>query len=179
MPTPTPMGRPWPSEPVATSTQGSTGVGWPSMRLPSWRSVMHFLVGDGARRLVDRIEQRRGVPFGENQMVVVGVVRDARSRSADTGSSARPVRSAADIDEVGCPEPALVVQRMLSTRNCCASSCHWFSVAGSVCAVVLMVCDALLRMRNDQPNAAHSAIHDNERRLAVNAVGNSATAAGG
>ena len=59
---------------------------------------------------------------------------------------------------------------MLSTRNCCASACHWFSVAGSVCAVVLMVCDALLHMRNDQPNATYSAIHDNERRLAVHAV---------
>ena len=30
--TPTPSGSPWPSEPVATSTQGSAGVGWPSSR---------------------------------------------------------------------------------------------------------------------------------------------------
>ena len=37
MATPTAMGRPWPSEPVATSTQGSLGVGWPSSRLFSWR----------------------------------------------------------------------------------------------------------------------------------------------
>ncbi len=36
---PTPIGRPWPSEPVATSTQGSTGVGWPSSRLPNLRNV--------------------------------------------------------------------------------------------------------------------------------------------
>src|SRR5436190_21650439 len=32
------------------------------------------------------------------------------------------MRSAADIPEVGCPEPAAVVQRMLSMRSCCASS---------------------------------------------------------
>ena len=34
---PTPIGRPWPSEPVATSTQGMRGVGWPSSMLPSLR----------------------------------------------------------------------------------------------------------------------------------------------
>src|SRR5436189_6402579 len=31
------------------------------------------------------------------------------------------MRSAADIDEVGCPEPAAVLQRMESTRICCPS----------------------------------------------------------
>ncbi len=31
------------------------------------------------------------------------------------------MRSAADMDEVGCPDPAAVVARMLSTRNCAAS----------------------------------------------------------
>ena len=35
--TPTPSGSPWPSEPVATSTHGSTGVGWPSSREPNRR----------------------------------------------------------------------------------------------------------------------------------------------
>src|SRR5438309_946111 len=36
---PTPVGSPCPREPVATSTQGSAGVGCPSMRLPNLRSV--------------------------------------------------------------------------------------------------------------------------------------------
>src|SRR5256886_16521189 len=35
--TPTPIGRPWPSEPVATSTHGMTGVGWPCRREPNLR----------------------------------------------------------------------------------------------------------------------------------------------
>src|SRR5258708_26427011 len=35
--TPTPSGSPWPSDPVATSTHGSTGVGWPSRRDPKRR----------------------------------------------------------------------------------------------------------------------------------------------
>ena len=36
---PAATGRPCPSDPVATSTQGSTGVGWPSSRLPSLRKL--------------------------------------------------------------------------------------------------------------------------------------------
>ena len=37
--TPTPTGRPWPSDPVATSVGGIRGVGWPSSRDPSLRNV--------------------------------------------------------------------------------------------------------------------------------------------
>src|SRR2546426_362799 len=33
------IGSPWPSEPVATSTQGSAGVGWPCKRDPNLRKV--------------------------------------------------------------------------------------------------------------------------------------------
>ncbi|TWH70484.1 hypothetical protein JD77_05509 [Micromonospora olivasterospora] len=36
---PTPTGRPWPSDPVATSTQGSAGVGCPCRREPNCRYV--------------------------------------------------------------------------------------------------------------------------------------------
>jgi hypothetical protein len=38
------------------------------------------------------------------------------------------IRSAADIDDVGCPDPAAVVERMLSARSCVASS---FQTPGS------------------------------------------------
>ena len=37
--TPTEIGSPWPSEPVATSVGGMRGVGWPSSREPSLRNV--------------------------------------------------------------------------------------------------------------------------------------------
>ncbi len=37
--TPTAIGKPWPSEPVATSTHGRIGVGCPSRRLPIFRNV--------------------------------------------------------------------------------------------------------------------------------------------
>src|ERR1700680_2202130 len=42
--------------------------------------------------------------------------------------------SAADIEDVGCPEPAAVVLRILSTRSCCASSVHCCT-----CGFVLVV----------------------------------------
>ena len=38
-PIPTENGRPWPSEPVATSTHGIAGVGWPCSREPKTRKV--------------------------------------------------------------------------------------------------------------------------------------------
>ena len=37
------------------------------------------------------------------------------------------MRSAADMQEVGWPDPASVVQRMLSTRNWAANSCQSFT----------------------------------------------------
>jgi hypothetical protein len=45
------------------------------------------------------------------------------------------MRSAADMEEVGCPDPAAVLLRILSTRNCVASSVHCWT-CGSVCVVV-------------------------------------------
>src|SRR5712692_4459029 len=47
------------------------------------------------------------------------------------------MRSAADIEDVGWPEPAAVLQRMLSTRICWASSCHCCTL-GAAGAVTLI-----------------------------------------
>ena len=38
--------QPWPNEPVATSTNGSRGVGWPSRSQPNCRSFNNSLVGN-------------------------------------------------------------------------------------------------------------------------------------
>ena len=64
------IGRPWPSEPVATSVGGIRGVGWPSSRESSLRNVEQLGVVDDARRLEHRVVQRRGVALGEDQVVV-------------------------------------------------------------------------------------------------------------
>src|SRR5215218_1141615 len=47
------------------------------------------------------------------------------------------MRSAADMDEEGCPEPAPELERMLSTLNCCASARHCSASAVSwlICCV--------------------------------------------
>src|SRR5258705_4439910 len=46
------------------------------------------------------------------------------------------MRSAADIEEVGCPEPAAVLQRIESTRSCCPS---WRANSRSVVASASVV----------------------------------------
>src|SRR5690242_8447743 len=49
-------------------------------------------------------------------------------------ASRTAISSAADMDDVGWPDPAAVLQRMLSIRSCWASSCHcWtFGATGAV-----------------------------------------------
>src|SRR5215469_15609759 len=54
------------------------------------------------------------------------------------------MRSAADIEEVGCPLPAAVVLRMLSTRSCWASSCHCCCCPVACCCGVVAMSHALL-----------------------------------
>src|SRR5215207_10442602 len=51
--------------------------------------------------------------------------------------------SAADMLEVGCPEPAPVLERMLSTRNCCASARHCSAptVSWLICCVTSYLLD--------------------------------------
>src|ERR1700687_4675546 len=46
------------------------------------------------------------------------------------------MRSAADIEEVGCPEPAAVLHRMESTRSCCP---NWRANSRSVVASASVV----------------------------------------
>jgi hypothetical protein len=51
--------------------------------------------------------------------------------------------SAADMLEVGCPEPAPVLERMLSTRSCCASERHCSApmVSWFICCVTTYLLD--------------------------------------
>ena len=94
---PTPIGSPWPSEPVATSTHGITGVGCPSRRLPCCRYVSSSVVVDRAGGAVDRVEQRRRVPLREDELVVPRVVRPVEVVAEVLGDEHR--------HQVGCRHP--------------------------------------------------------------------------
>ena len=72
--TPTLIGSPWPSEPVATSTHGRTGVGMALDPAAEPTEGEHLLVADGAGGLEHRVQQRRRVALAEDEVVVARVV---------------------------------------------------------------------------------------------------------
>jgi hypothetical protein len=80
-----------------------------------------LLVADRSGRSIERVEEGRGVALGEDQMVVVGIVGPPVVVAEILVEQHRH-HSAADIAEVGWPEPAVDVARIESTRSCCASS---------------------------------------------------------
>ena len=59
--------------------------------------------------------------LGEDEAVVRGALRVVEV-VAEVAARRTAARSAADIDEVGWPEPALALARTASTRSCCPSS---------------------------------------------------------
>ena len=75
---PTAAQMPWPSDPVATSTNESRGVGCPSRSESSRRNVSRSLALEQPDLGPCRVEDRRGVPLGEHEAVVIRVVRVAR-----------------------------------------------------------------------------------------------------
>ena len=78
-------------------------------------------VRDRAARLVDGIEQRRGVALREDETIVARVVgrRKSYRRYFEIRTA---ISSAADIDDVGWPDFGTALARMESMRSCCASS---------------------------------------------------------
>ena len=75
---------------MATSTHGMIGTGWPSNFEPNLRNESSSSSDDRPRRLEHRVVQRRRVALGEDQVVVVGVVRVLRSRAAGASPSGPP-----------------------------------------------------------------------------------------
>ena len=115
---PTPYGRPWPNDPVATSTQGSsTGTGCPSSRLPNFRNVSNSSSVIAPAALY--IEYRRGeaCPFEKTRWSFRGSCGLSKSYLRYFASST-DMRSAADIDEVGWPDFGTAAARTESTRSC-------------------------------------------------------------
>src|SRR5207248_6731417 len=76
-----------------------------------------LVVADGADGLEHGVAERRGMALAVDQVVIVG--SSGRDQSYCRWRLIRTaIRSAADIDEVGWPEPAAVLQRIESTRSC-------------------------------------------------------------
>ena len=108
---------PGPSEPVATSTQGSTGVGWPSRRLPNLRKRQQLLVGDRARPpcTSSRAAARRG-PWRRSGGRCSGP-RGRQVVAEVLGRAARPSGRRPTWTRSGGPELAAALARMESTRK--------------------------------------------------------------
>ena len=81
-----------------------------------------LLVVDRARRLEHRVVQRRRVALGEDQVVVVRVVRVRRSRAAGGRPSARPSGRPPTSRTSGGPSRRPREARTESTRSCWPSS---------------------------------------------------------
>ena len=69
---------PWPSEPVATSTNGSRGVGWPSRSESDRAQLQQLGAIEGAGLGPRRVEDRRGVPLRQHEAIAVRVLRILR-----------------------------------------------------------------------------------------------------
>ena len=98
--TPTAMGRPWPSEPVATSTHGSTGVGWPSNGLPSLRKLSSSSSVIAPAALKSEYTSGEAWPLEKIRWSFAGLSGSEKSYRRYL-SRRTAIRSAADIDDVG------------------------------------------------------------------------------
>ena len=66
---------PWPSDPVATSTNGSRGVGMPFEIRFDRPQLQQLLAREQAGLGPGRVENRRGVPLRQHEAIVVGILR--------------------------------------------------------------------------------------------------------
>ena len=88
----------------------------PQALSPAVRSLMK---AGGPQRLKSA-SQRGGVPLRKNQVIVGRIVR-LLPVLAESLVNSTAIRSAADMLDVGWPEPAEVLHRIESTRSCWAS----------------------------------------------------------
>ncbi len=103
----------WRHRPTAAPARGDL-----SRRLPNFRYVVISSSSDTTpSRLVDRVQQRTGVAPGEDEVVVDIRRPGCPSRSGSGGRSAPPECRRPTYSTSGGPDPALVLDRIESTRN--------------------------------------------------------------
>ena len=113
---PTAAQMPWPSDPVATSTNDSRGVGWPSRSESSRAELQQSSRGKRPGVRPRRVEDRRGMSLREHEAIVVGFCGFFGSKRISPKNSVATI-SAADMQVVGWPLPASVVERIESMRS--------------------------------------------------------------
>src|SRR2546421_7975454 len=113
---PSPAERPWPSDPVATSTHGIRGVGWPSRSLSSLRSVRRsFSLRIPHSAYADH-STGAACPFERTNRSFAGLCGSFGSNCISL-KKMTDMRSAADRHDDGWPEPASVVAFSESIRS--------------------------------------------------------------
>ena len=96
---------PWPSEPVATSTNGRRGVGWPSRSEPISRSFSSSARSNAPASAHAAYRIGAACPFDSTKRSLSGLCGSFGSNRISAKKSAA-TRSAAEQQLVGCPLPA-------------------------------------------------------------------------
>src|SRR3989344_4718074 len=106
---PTPMDSPWPSDPVAASAYGNDGTGWPSSTLPNFRNVTSSFSLTRPAAAHSAYSSGAAGPLEKRGRSLLGRAGWSASKRNTPENSKPTVSSAADSDELGCPDPAAVV----------------------------------------------------------------------
>ena len=111
---------PWPSEPVATSTNGSRGVGWPSRSESIRRSFSSSARSNAPASAHAAYRIGAAWPFDSTKRSLPGWRGSCGSNRISAKNSAA-MTSAADMQLVGWPLPASDVDVIESIRSCVAT----------------------------------------------------------
>ena len=121
---PSPIGSPWPSEPVATSTHGisGSGAGWPCSGGPIRRSESSCSSVIAPIAFSAEYSSGEACPFDRTNRSF-GPAASGRRRRCEGGRRTAPRRGGRPTSTTsGAPSPPRWCDRMLSTESCAASS---------------------------------------------------------
>src|SRR5882724_2452055 len=136
---PTPTLKPCPSEPVATSTKDSRGVGCPSRSLFNSRNVFRCSRGKSPNSAQAAYSSGAACPFDKIKRSLLAYRGSFGSNRMCPKNSAA-TKSAAEQHDVGWPLPAAVVAAIESIRN-------WFAMPVNVSSIVIFIRSSSLYAR--------------------------------
>src|SRR5580658_4592908 len=139
MASPAPTDNPCPREPVAASTPGIHGVGWPSISLSIVRSVISRPTGITPASASTAYKIGAAWPFDSTKRSPASAFGFFGSNFIVLKNSAAII-SAIDRHDVGCPDPACVVMRRewLRSMRALSASAEIFDVGMALCGIAVM-----------------------------------------